>query len=260
MARQSDRPQRLALITGGCRRIGAVIAGHLAQQGWSLALHGHNDTQPDEQLAGILSTHQTEWAGFRADLLDSDAVESLIGEVASHFGRKPDLLINNASLFEHDQLESMTAEIMERQWRIHVLAPTLLTRSLFRHLSEKQRSSVINIVDQRIRNPHVDQLSYTLSKQAMAESVRTLAVACAPRLRVNGIAPGMTLKTDEYTDQHIANIAGMMPLQINSTPDDIASAVAFCADATAMTGQLLYIDGGAHLKSYERDFVHLAEQ
>lgn len=253
---------RLALITGGCRRVGAAIAGHLARQGWALALHGHSNTQPEERLANILTETGADWAGFQADLLDEKAAANLVGRVAEHFGRAPDLLVNNASLFEDDAIDTLTAGAMEMHWRIHVLTPTLLTRALHQMLADgadnAARANVVHIVDQRVRNPHGDQLSYTLSKQAMAETIRTLARACAPQLRVNGVAPGMTLETEDYAAGQMEAIADLMPLKRNSAPADIAAAAAYLADAEALTGQLLYIDGGAHLESYQRDFIHLA--
>ena len=252
-------PVKLALITGGCRRVGAAIAGHLARQGWALALHGHSNTQPEDGLVEILSEYQTSWHGFQADLLNTDDIAALIGRVADHFGRAPDLLVNNASLFQDDSIDTLGASAMEQHWRIHVLAPTLLTQSLYKFIGEDDRACVVNIVDQRVRNPHGDQLSYTLSKQAMAESIRTLARACAPQLRVNGVAPGMTLETADYAAGQMDAIADMMPLKRNSMPSDIAQTVAYLADAHALTGQLLYTDGGAHLESYSRDFIYLTD-
>lgn len=257
----STKPDcKLALITGGCRRVGAAIAGHLARQGWALALHGHSDTQPEDNLAQILAECETPWHGFQADLLDTDDVAALIERVKLHFGRAPDLLVNNASLFEDDSIETLGVAAMEKHWRIHALAPTLLTQSLYKHMGAEGRACVVNIVDQRVRNPHGDQLSYTLSKQAMAQSIRTLARACAPQLRVNGVAPGMTLETEDYAAGQMDAIADMMPLKRNSMPDDIATAVAYLASSQALTGQLLYIDGGAHLESYARDFIHLIDK
>ncbi|MEM1134168.1 MAG: SDR family oxidoreductase [Pseudomonadota bacterium] len=250
---------KLALVTGGCRRVGAAISGHLAEQGYALALHGYSDREPDDALAVVLKEQGTQWYGFLADLTERTVPAKLMQQVVEHFGRVPDLLVNNASLFDDDQIETLDAASLERHWRIHLAAPTLLIQALYKHTGEDGRASVINIVDQRVRNPHGDQLSYTLSKQALAESIRTLAKACAPRLRINGIAPGMTLETEDYVDGQMATIAATMPLQRNSTPQDIAAAIGYLAVAEAVTGQLLYVDGGAHMQSYDRDFLHLSD-
>ncbi|WOE76014.1 SDR family oxidoreductase [Alterisphingorhabdus coralli] len=254
-----SRPAKLALVTGGCRRVGAAISAHLAEQGYALALHGHSDAEPDEALAAVLKRQGMEWHGFLADLTEEEAPATLMQQVAAHFGRSPDLLVNNASLFGDDRIDTLDAASLERHWRIHLTAPTLLTQALYKHTGEDDRASVVNIVDQRVRNPHADQLSYTLSKQALAESIRTLAKACAPRLRINGVAPGMTLETEDYAEGQMESIAAVMPLQRNSNPQDIAAAVAYFAASEAVTGQLLYVDGGAHMVPYDRDFLHLAK-
>lgn len=250
---------KLALVTGGCRRVGAAISGHLARSGWALALHGHSNIVPDDGLTQILDENASSWHGFQADLLDTQQISGLIKRVSDHFGRLPDLLVNNASLFDDDNIESLSAEAMHSHWHIHVLAPTLLAQSLYKAVGSGGCACVVNIVDQRVRNPHGDQLSYTLSKQAMAESIRTLARACAPRLRINGVAPGMTLETQDYAAGQMQAIADLMPLKRNSIPSDIADAVLYIAHADVLTGQLIYIDGGAHLESYHRDFIHLAD-
>lgn len=259
MTDSAQATPKLALITGGCRRVGAAIAAHLASQGYDLALHGHSNAVPNDTLKAAINRYNTHWQGFQADLLDGAVPAQLIADVTRHFGRTPDLLVNNASLFDDDQIDTLGAAALERHWRIHLMAPTLLVQALYQQMDKTERASVVNIVDQRVRNPHGDQLSYTLSKQAMAESIRTLARAAAPRLRVNGVAPGMTLETQDYAEGQMATIADMMPLKRNSDPQDIAEAVAYLGHAAALTGQLLYVDGGAHLESYDRDFLHLAQ-
>lgn len=257
MEHKAQQIPKLALITGGCRRVGAAISAHLAAHGYLLALHGHSDALPDDMLAAALDAHGTGWHGFKADLTDPRAPEQLLSDVRDHFGRAPDLLVNNASLFRDDTIATMDAAGLEQHWRIHLAAPALLTQALYKQMEDIGRASVVNIADQRVRNPHGDQLSYTLSKQALAESIRTMARACAPQLRVNGVAPGMTLETADYAAGQMEAIAAMMPLARNSGPQDIAEAVLFLAQAPAVTAQMLYVDGGAHMESYARDFVHL---
>jgi pteridine reductase len=117
--------------------------------------------------------------------------------------------------------------------------------------------SIVNILDQRIANPNGDQLSYTLSKTALAGMTRTLAASLAPNLRVNAVAPGLTIPTADYDAAKMARIAEAMPLRVLPRPEDIADAVAFLADAPAITGQTIFVDGGASLKSFDRDFVYM---
>jgi pteridine reductase len=241
---------RLALVTGGHRRLGAAISARLAKDGWTLALHGARDATPEPALAGVLG----DWHGFVADLSDAEAVTTLIPRVRDHFGVTPSLLVNNASMFEWDDVEHVSPSSIADHHAINTAAPVALALAM----SEAQATgSIVNILDQRIRNPNKDQLSYTLSKTALAGATRTLAVALSPRLRVNAVAPGLTMPTADYSAEQVERVAAAMPLGVLPRPEDIADAVAYFASAQAVTGQTLFVDGGASLKSFERDFLFL---
>ena len=250
----------LALVTGGVKRVGAAIAARLAEAGYALALHGNSDATPEEGLAKKLVETGCKWSGFQQDFLDDGAAEALMDEIVDHFGRTPDLIVNSASIFGQDDAEAIVEKALRDHFRVNSLVPMLLTTALHhRRPAGSDRACVIHILDQRIRNPNRDQLSYTLSKQALAGSVRSLAVACADKLRVNGLAPGLTLTAGEYGEDQLANITAMMPLDRLPDLDDIADGVLYLAGAKAVTGQIVYIDGGASLKSFDRDFVHLGK-
>lgn len=241
---------KLALVTGGHRRLGAAISARLAADGWTLALHGARDATPDADLAAVLG----DWHGFVADLSDGDAVAGLMPQVIAHFGAVPSLLVNNASRFEWDDAATVTTTALDAHQAINTHAPVALAVAL---AQAGGAGSVVNILDQRVRNPVADQLSYTLSKAALAGMTRTLAVSLAPKLRVNAVAPGLTLPTADYDAAQMARIADAMPLGVLPRPQDIADAVAFLAAAPAITGQTLFVDGGASLKSFDRDFVYM---
>jgi NAD(P)-dependent dehydrogenase (short-subunit alcohol dehydrogenase family) len=248
----------LALVTGGVKRVGAVIAARLAESGYALALHGNSDATPEDQLAARLQETGGQWHGFQQDFLEDAAADRLLDQVAGHFGRTPDLIVNGASIFGQDDVGSIDEKDLQAHFRINSLVPVLLTTALHhRRPAGNDRACVIHILDQRVRNPNRDQLSYTLSKQALAGSVRSLAVACSDRLRVNGVAPGLTMTAGEYGEDQLANITAMMPLDRLPVPDDIADAILYLARAEAVTGQIIYVDGGANLKGFDRDFVHL---
>ncbi|MEW4468276.1 SDR family oxidoreductase [Parasphingorhabdus sp. JC815] len=253
-------PVKLALVTGGVRRLGAHIAGRLAKAGYALALHGHSDAVPEDGLAGILKDCDTKWSGFVSDFGEEGAADSLMDQIVQHFGRAPDLLVNNASIFDYDDAGTISVVTLERHFQVNMMLPTLLTTALSNLFSDGKRASVVNIIDQRVRNPNGDQLSYTLSKQALAASVRTLAAACADRLRVNGVAPGLTIETEDYTAGQMQRLTELMPLERLSSPDDIADAVCYLAGAQSVTGQTIFVDGGAHLKSFERDFMFMEQR
>jgi pteridine reductase len=202
---------KLALVTAGMRRIGAAIAARLASEGWALALHSRSEAEPEPELAAILAQDHCIWHSFVADFGDSAAVAALIPAVAAHFGRLPDLIVNNASRFVWDDPASMTAESLALHHAVNVSAPVMLTTGLAAALPEGARACVINILDQRIRHPGADQLSYTLSKQALSGATETLARALAPKVRVNAVAPGLTLPTEDYRPAQMVRLAQMMP-------------------------------------------------
>lgn len=245
---------KLALITGGHRRLGAVISARLASDGWTLAIHGARSAKPDEALAAVLDRHATAWQGFVADLADVAAVEALIPAVIAHFGQAPDLLVNNASRFVDDTAVTAGVADIAAHHMVNAAAPVALALALHR---AGGRGAIVNIVDQRVRNPVPDQFSYGLSKSALASATRPLAVALAPAIRVNAVAPGLTLPTVDYDTALMTRIADAMPLDILPTPGDIADAVAYFASAQSVTGQTLFVDGGASLKGFDRDFVYM---
>jgi NAD(P)-dependent dehydrogenase (short-subunit alcohol dehydrogenase family) len=248
---------RLALVTGGHRRLGATIATALARAGFALAIHGSHDLGLSSELALALEDEGTQWEGFVADFADPEAAEELVGRVAGSFGRPPDLLVNSAAIFGQDDLGSVTADDLMRHYAVNCAAPTLLTKAFATVPAGHGDRCIVNILDQRIDHPHGDQLAYTLSKMALAGLTRTTAAALAPNIRVNAVAPGLTIRTGDYSDAQMARLASAMPLHRLPEPEQIAEAVLYLANATAVTGQTLYVDGGAHMTRYDRDFMHL---
>jgi NAD(P)-dependent dehydrogenase (short-subunit alcohol dehydrogenase family) len=251
------RHKRLALVTGGHRRLGGVIAGAFARAGFSLALHGSHDTRLDSHLALTLEEQDTEWSGFVADFADPEAAEEMIAAVAQHFGRPPDVLVNSAAMFGQDRLESVTAGDLMRHFAVNCAAPALLTKAFATVPAGVGDRCIVNILDQRLDHPHADQLAYSLSKYALAGLTRLSAATLSPQVRVNAVAPGLTIATADYDEAQVERLAELMPLERLPQAEQIAQAVLYLVEATATTGQTLYIDGGAHMVSYDRDFMHL---
>lgn len=247
-----NRP--LALITGSFRRLGGHIATRLAQAGYDVALHASHPGEPDADVAEAVAAAGAMCETFAADLADADATVGLIPAVGARFGRPVNLLVNNASCFRADDAGYPTPESLSGHFAVNAAAPFVLATAL----AGQGGSAVVNILDQRIAHPHRDQLAYTLSKQALGEATRTLAMALAPQVRVNGVAPGLTLATDDYSADQVERLAALMPLGQLPSVDQVADAVLFLAGAGASTGQILFVDGGAGLVSFGRDFVHLA--
>lgn len=247
----------LAIVTGGKRRLGAEIGARLAQAGYALALVSHVDSDPDDALLAVLAEQQSDWRSFVFDLGNPEHAVALVDAVTAHFGRAPDLLVNNAAMFGQDDWEDMSIATLRAHFELNLFTPLLLAQSVVKTADLAQRPAIVNIVDQRIVNPHRDQTSYTLSKQALAASVRSMAVSFGTLARVNGVAPGLVISTDDYTMEQEQQLAGMMPLGALPSPAGVADAVLYLAQAKDVTGQIIFVDGGAHLKSFDRDFMHL---
>lgn len=246
---------KLAVVTGGCRRLGAAIAGRLAEDGYALALHASCAAEPEPALRETLDRCGTAWHGFAADLAEEDAASALLPRAAEHFGAPPSLLVNSAARFEGDRPESLSLGSLLGHYAVNCGAPALLAKAFA--ATAPEGAAIVNILDQRIEHPHGDQLSYTLSKIALAGLTRILARELAPAIRVNGVAPGLTLPTADYDRAQLERVARAMPLATLPTPAEVADAVSWLAQARSVTGQTLFVDGGAHIDVYARDFVHL---
>lgn len=253
----------LALVTGGLHRLGAVLAARLGAAGYDLALHHRSGGDADEPLRSFLASDRVTHGCFAADLADAAGADQLFDAVVARFGRAPTLLVNNASLFGAGGWADAGADELSRHFAVNAIAPVQLARRLAAaHAVDADADAaadavIINILDQRVRNPVPDQFAYSLSKQALWQATRTMAVAMAPRVRVNAIAPGLTIPTADYDDGQMARLAAEMPLGRLPLPDDIADALMYLAGARAVTGQTIFVDGGANLKSFARDFVML---
>ena len=193
---------------------------------------------------------------FAADLADPAAVAALVPAVIEKFGRAPDLLVNNAALFAEGAWQELSAAALAEMMQVNLSAPVMLAKTLVA-VSEGQRPAIVNIVDQRVAHPVPDQIAYSLSKSALWQATATLAVAFGNCARVNAVAPGLTLATEDYSAAQVERLAKRMPLRALPTPAQIADAVVYLARAEAVTGQTIFVDGGAHLTPMGRDFVAL---
>lgn len=247
----------VALVTAGGRRIGAHIAARLAHAGYALAIHGRSAGAMDNVLVDAIAQTGVPMMAFQADLGDPSAVDGLWREVCAWAGRAPTLLVNNAALFTDDTAATATTESIRLHQAINCDAPVQLTRLLWRDTPEGQQACAVMLLDQRIAQPNGDQFSYSLSKLALSGAMKLLARALAPRVRVNAVAPGLTMATADYTDQQMTRLAAAMPLARLPGPNAIADAVAWLAGAEAVTNQTLFVDGGAHMAAFDRDFVFL---
>ena len=235
-----------ALITGASRRIGRAIALDLAAQGWSIAVHYNASRAAADALVREIQAMGSRAIALKADLARETETGSLVPRASSALGPLS-CLINNAALFERDEALDVTRASWDAHMETNLRAPFVLTQAFARQLPPRARGNVINLIDERVWNLTPHFTSYTVSKYALWGLTRTLALALAPRIRVNAIGPGPTLPSPRQTKAQFQRQNRAMPLGHGATPLDIARAVRFIIEAPAMTGQMLALDGGQHL-------------
>ena len=240
--------QKNILITGAAKRIGHAIALKLAADGWNIAIHYNQSEQDAVKLAASVRDLGQTAALVKGDLSNAADVKNLFTKSREALGVIT-ALVNNASLFEKDILETVTENSFSQHMNTNLLAPTLLTQAFAAQtdLPTQSNVNIVNIIDQRIHNLRPDFLSYTLSKSALWTLTQTTAMSLAPRIRVNAIGPGPTLQSKRQSKEQFNRQAQQVPLQRGATPDEIANGVLFFTNSSSITGEFIAMDGGQHL-------------
>ena len=249
---------RIALVTGGAKRIGRAICLRLASQGYGVVIHywkskdDASKTRDDCLAAGAIFAETV-----CGDLSSSIVRASLIDIVTERVG-PVNLLINSASLFEYDDASSFSSHRFSEHLQTNYMVPVELTMALHKKMLETKSSSqahVVTLLDQKVFNLNTDYMTYTLAKLASHSSIRYLAQCCAPMLRVNAIAPGLTLVSGEMSSDYFIKAHAIAALGHSSSAEDIASAVLLLDASSAITGQTIVVDGGQHLVPRGRDIA-----
>jgi NAD(P)-dependent dehydrogenase (short-subunit alcohol dehydrogenase family) len=245
-----------ALVTGGAARIGRALALALATDGWDVAISYVGASEDAETTAAAIRALGRKAAVLQADFLDESQVETLIPRAAGALGAPLSCLINNASIFEFDDIASMTRSSWDRAIESNLRAPIKLTQDFAAQAPDVGQDSagepfaqacVINMLDQRVRKPTPMFMSYSIAKMGLYAFTTSAAQGLAPRIRVNGIGPGPTLVGGRQTDEHFAAQRASTILERGSNPEDMVAALRFILAAPALTGQMLAMDGGQHL-------------
>jgi NAD(P)-dependent dehydrogenase (short-subunit alcohol dehydrogenase family) len=254
----SGQTTRVALITGAGRRIGRAIALGMAQQGWDIAVHYRHSAAEAQQAVEQIRALGRRAVAIQGDLSDEAQVRALLPQAVAALG-PVSCVVNNASLFDYDSAQDFTSAKLAAHMSANVAAPLVLAQALHAATEDGRQAVVINLLDQKLYNLNPDFLSYTLSKAALHTATTLLAQALAPKLRVVGIAPGITLVSGDQTEDGFAKAHQQTPLGRSSTPADIVQAVLYAAGAPALTGSTLLVDGGQHLTALPRDVMFLAK-
>jgi NAD(P)-dependent dehydrogenase (short-subunit alcohol dehydrogenase family) len=249
---------RVALVTGAGRRIGRAIALGMAAAGWDVALHYRASRAEAEDTATAIRALGRRAVLLECDLLDEAATRQLVARAIDALGSLG-CVVNNASQFEFDSATAFSPALLARLTQANVAAPLLLAQSLHAATPDGAQAVVINLLDQKLDNLNPDFLSYTLTKAALKTATVMLAQALAPKLRVVGVSPGLTLVSGDQTQAGFAQAHGATPLKRSSEPQDIVDAVCYLASARAITGTTLLVDGGQHLMPLARDVMFLTD-
>ncbi len=244
-----------ALVTGAARRIGREIALYLAGRGYDVAVHyASSATEAEATVADIRAFGRTATA-LQADLLEEGQLQALIARAATALGGPLTLLVNNASIFEYDNIATATRMSWDRHIGSNLRAPFVLTqgfaaqapRAVLVDGEPVAQALILNMIDQRVLKPTPEFMTYSLAKAGLFALTRSAAQGLAPHVRVNGIGPGPTVQGTRQSDSHFARQRAATILQRGAGPKDICTTVGFFIDSPAVTGQMIAVDGGQHL-------------
>jgi NAD(P)-dependent dehydrogenase (short-subunit alcohol dehydrogenase family) len=234
------------LLTGGARRIGAHLARRLAARGLAVAVHYRASRDEAEALAAAIRAEGGTAVALAADLAEPAALADLVDRAAAALGPLG-CLVNNASTFEIDHARDFTLDTWDRQLAVNLRAPVVLAQRFAGQVPDGTTGLVVNLLDHMIAAPPQGYFTYMVAKRALASATELLAAQLAPRVRVNAIAPGLTLPSGRQSEADFARLRDATPLGRGNALDDLARALDYLLDAEAVTGEILFVDGGRRL-------------
>lgn len=245
-----------ALVTGAGKRLGRAMALALADAGLDVAVHYSQSRAEAEETVAQIEAKGRKSVAVAADLLDEAQTVPLVSRAAAALGAPLTVLVNNASIFEHDDISSATRETWDRHFESNLRAPFVLTQEFSRQVpaaepdengEPRAQGLVVNMIDQRVHKLTPDFATYTIAKMGLWAFTRTAAQGLAPHIRVNGIGPGPTLRGGRQTEEDFARQRSATVLERGVNVGDITGALLYFLNAPAVTGQILCVDGGQHL-------------
>ncbi len=242
----------VALVTGGAVRIGRALALALAGRGARVALHYGSSREAAAMTLAAIHELGGSAEAFQADLRTPARAEGVVEEVAERLG-PIDILVNCAATFTPAAIADTTESLWDEQFSINLKAPFFLSRAFSRHVGAERSGQIISIADWRAVRPDPRCLAYSLTKAGIVAMTRGLALALAPNIRVNAIAPGSILPPPGRDESYLQELAGKIPLGRHGAPGDVAAALLYLVSAHFVTGQVLFVDGGDHLIGHGED-------
>jgi len=249
---------KCALVTGAAKRVGRAIALGMAEAGWNIAVHYRESASEALATVDQIKSLGRDAVAMQCDLASEAETRQLLPHAIEQLG-PISCVVNSASLFAYDDARSFDQTRLDAHIHTNLAAPILLAQALHAATPDDAQSVVINLLDQKLFNLNPDFLSYTLSKSALQTATTLLAMALAPKLRVVGLAPGLTLVSGDQTQAQFEKAHQQTVLGKSSTAEDIVAAVCYLAQARGVTGTTLIVDGGQHLTPLQRDVMFLAK-
>ncbi|WP_421787708.1 SDR family NAD(P)-dependent oxidoreductase [Hyphobacterium sp.] len=239
---------KIALVTGAGKRLGAAIAKALAEDGYRLWVHFNSSADSAGDVVEHIRSNGGEAEAVQFDLANTATLAPLV-----HGLGRIDVLVNSASVFDYDSADALQSENMQRILSVNLIAPALLASVIAGRHEDRNSGNIINLLDQKLYNLNPDHFSYTLAKAGLHTATETMAMQFAPRVRVNAIAPGLTLPAPGMSESEFETAHRDNPMRGGSTPEDIVRTVRFILASPAMTGETILMDGGEHLMRRGRD-------
>lgn len=237
---------KVAVVTGGAVRLGKALSLALAAEGARVAVHySQSAAQADETVTAIRALG-SDAVAIGADLRQSGAAAAIIENAAARFGRL-DILVNSAAVFIPGDLADTTESLWDTHFAINLKAPFFLSQAFAEHVGNEQPGQIVNIADWRATRPGPHYLAYTFAKAGLVAMTRSLALALAPNIRVNAIAPGAILPPPGKGQDYLTELATHIPLRRTGSPEQVTAALLYLLGAEYVTGDLLFVTGGEHL-------------
>lgn len=250
--------RKTALVTGGARRIGAAMARDLAANGFAVAIHYENSREAVEALVSEIIAGGGSAVPLQANLANSTDAAGLVGQTQEALGL-PDIIVNNASVFEDDAVRDFDETVWDRHFAVHLKAPALIAQALANTLPPGREALIVNMIDQRVWRLNPRFFSYTLSKSALWTATRTMAQALGPAIRVNAIGPGPTLPNQRQEQADFDRQTDALVLQRGPALEEFGRTIRYLWEARSVTGQMIALDGGQHLAWETPDIAGIPE-